>query len=78
MKKINWVPHDGGYLGILPCVGLTVVLRLDHGKHPATWHVSFGTARLDETFEDLADARAAGVVLARRVLTECLVSLEAI
>lgn len=52
--------------------GFRITMELE----PDGWSVTFGTATLQQRFAHEAAARAAGIGLARRILTEILTKLE--
>lgn len=75
MGRLIWSEFSGGFIGILPCGFYIMVKRvgLNTGR---VFTVSFGTAEMQTKFSDLEEARMQGVLLARRILTECLLALE--
>lgn len=73
---IHWVEaQTGKWLGILPCalpVAVITIERTGMGR----FFVSFGTGRLRTGFPTLGEAKHAGTQLAKRILSECVRSLE--
>lgn len=72
---IVWSESIEGSIGILPC-GFYIVVKRVSLVAGRVYTVSFGTAELQTKFSDLEEARMQGVLLARRILTECLLALE--
>lgn len=74
--KFGWVGIGNDYVALLRCNLASIVVSNNGTKLVPKYMVRFGAARTRDEFANLDDAKQAGVLLARRVLSECLVDLE--
>lgn len=71
MNKVQWSEFRHGWMGLLPCGITIVILHNDTGG----WTPRFGTATSKHVYSSPDAAKAEGVAMARRIMTECLVCL---
>lgn len=70
--SVSWKTYSRGIVGEFSC-GLSIFIT---SVSVTAWKVRFGTAEIFRKFEDVEDAKRAGVLLARNILIDCLNRLE--
>lgn len=65
---MNWIPYGDGFIGILDC-GIAFAFITRHG---IGYTVRFGLAESPHLIHSVEDAKIEAIVLARRVLGDCL------
>lgn len=76
MTSIEWIPFQGGFVGLLPCGVNLMVTRISEGPYMGAYQVRFGTCDIRKVFWEADEAKKRGVILARSVLESCLHILE--
>jgi hypothetical protein len=66
--SVIWKTSNTGLVGELPC-GLGILVTSASFN---SWKVRFGTAEIERKFDDVEEAKRAGVLLARNTLIDCL------
>ena len=74
-QTLHWLPNGDGWLGILPCGFMIHITKVGLSDQPKRYAVRFGNCSLPETFGTEEDAKTGGVILARRVLVNCMLAL---
>ncbi len=72
-EKVKWAEFDDGFIGILPCAVVTIFI--DKGVY-GLYSVRVANHVSGHVFANVEDAKTEGVIVAKRMLTDCLMALD--